>query len=166
MPWGGLALAVLVAYFVQATLAWMLGPNPFDPFLVLALLLGLLRPTYDARLSGWMVGLAQDLGSADPLGIHAFTLGLTALFATQLRRVLNANVWWSRGVILLGAAWLPQIILRIFLQVRLGTTESPFGLLGRASLVTLLAAAVVMAILALPWVAAWRRRIRRTEGAY
>ena len=166
MPWGGLALAVVLAYLVQASVAWLLGPSRFDPFLVLTLGVALLRPTHDARISGWLIGLAQDLGSANPLGVHAFTLGLTALFVTQLRRGLNANVWWSRGLILLASAWVAQVVLRVFLRLRLGNEEPVFSLLWQASVVACIATGLVMAFLTLPWVAAWRRRMRRTEGAY
>ena len=166
MPWGGLALAIVLAYVVQASLAWLFGPTSFDPFLLLTLCVALFRTNHDARMSGWVIGLAQDLGSADPLDVHAFVLGLTAVFVTQLRQVLNANLWWSRGAILLAAAFPAQLIQVLFLRVRLGWEDSLVSLTWQAFVLSMVATLLAGAFLALPWVAVWRRRSLRAEGVY
>ena len=105
MVWSGFAIALLLAYLLQTGVVALLGVPFVDAFLVLALLCGLVAPTHDARIAAWIAGLVQDLGSADALGIHAFTLGLTGLLLTRLRGVGNVGVWWVRGLAAFLAAW-------------------------------------------------------------
>lgn len=162
MPWGPLLLAIFAVYVLQTAVLWTFGLAWFDPFLALTLLFGLLWAAPEARLAGWITGLAQDLGSQDALGIHAVTLGLTALLATQLRRFLNPNVWWARFLILFLAAWPPQVVYFAHLHYWSGAGVLPISALirqsGWLSLATVL---VALLALALPWVTAWRRRRRR-----
>lgn len=158
MPWGPFAIALLVVYLIQTGVAALFGFVYFDAFLVLALLCGLLAPSADARLGAWLVGLAQDLDSADALGIHAFALGLTALLLTWLREVLNLGLWWVRLLALVLAGWAGQVIYLTYGQYWIGRGESSFGgLLVSAALTAALAAGLVMLICALPG----RRRSRR-----
>lgn len=167
MQWGALCLAIVATYVLQAGMLWMFGLTWFDPFLLLTLLLGLLTAAPQARLAGWVVGLAQDLGSQDVLGIHAFTLGLTALLATQLRRVFNVNVWWARVVVLLLAAWPPQVLYLLHLNYWVSQRTLSLGVIvERAAWLSVATAAVTMFVLTLPWVVAWRRRRRAMRGAF
>jgi len=158
MAWGGFTIALLLVYLVQTGVAGLLGVPYFDAFLVLALLCGFLAPTHDARIAAWIVGLAQDLGSADVLGIHAFTLGLTVLLLTRLREIANINRWWVRGVAGLLAAWPGQAIYLLHLHYWAGPGNTSFwSLILVATLTTLLAAAFAALINSLPW---WARRRR------
>lgn len=165
MAWGAFAIALLMAYLVQTGVAVLLAVPHFDAFLVLALLCGLLAPTHEARLAGWITGLAQDLGSADALGIHAFTLGLTGLLLTLLREVGNVRVWWVRGLAALLAAWPGQLIYLVHLHYWAGYGFASLGSLVLTALLTSLVAAVLaMLINALPRVI-YRRRQRHHRMA-
>jgi cell shape-determining protein MreD len=163
MVWSGFAIALLLAYLFQTGVVALLGAPYVDAFLVLALLCGLLAPTHDARIAGWIAGLAQDLGSADALGIHAFTLGLTALLLTHLREVGNVGVWWVRGPVAFLAAWPGQLIYLLHLHYWAGQgSASLWQLVGNAALTALVAAALAMVINALPWMLRRRRRRYRS----
>ncbi|MFQ5805204.1 MAG: hypothetical protein ACE5I3_02000 [Phycisphaerae bacterium] len=159
MAWGGFAIALLLAYLLQTGVVALLGVRFFDAFLVLALLCGLLAPTHDGRVAAWIVGLAQDLGGADALGIHAFTLGLSGLLLTRLREVGNVSIWWVRGLAAFLAAWPGQVIYLLHLHYWAGPGSVSFwNLVGTATLTSLLAAVLAMLINALPWVMRRRRR--------
>jgi cell shape-determining protein MreD len=161
MAWGGFAIALLLAYLLQTGVAALLNIPFFDAFLVLALLCGLLAPTHDGRIAAWIVGLVQDLGSADALGIHAFTLGLTGLLLTHLREIGNISVWWVRGLAAFLAAWPGQLIYLLHLHYWAGHgSASLWGLVAGAALTSLVAAALAMLINALPWM------LRRRRGRY
>lgn len=165
MAWGAFAIALLLAYLLQKGVAAVLGVPLFDPFLVLALLCGLLAPKYDARIAGWIVGFCQDLGSADALGIHAFTLGLSGLLLTYLREVVNVHAWWVRGLALFLAAWPGQIIYLLHLHYWAGHAAGSFSdLIVAATLTCLVAAALALLINGLPWVVHHRRRSFRSVG--
>ena len=143
----------------------MLAVPHFDAFLVLALLCGLLAPTHDARLAAWITGLAQDLGSADALGIHAFTLGLTGLLLTWLREIGNVGVWWVRGLAAFLAAWPGQLVYLLHLHYWAGNAAaSLWGLVVTATLSSLVAAILATLISALPRLLHRRRRRYRTVG--
>lgn len=162
MPWGAFAIALVLTYLVQTGVLALFGFRHFDAFLVLALLCGLRAPTYDARIAAWIVGLGQDLGSVDTLGIHAFTLGLTGLLLTYLRRVLNVSVWWVRALAALLAAWPGQVIYQMHLHYY-GPAHADVSLgslLLSATLTALVAAVLAMLIDTLPWVMRRRRRLR------
>lgn len=165
MRWGGFAFALLVACVLQkGVLALLPAPAPaFDAFLILALLSGLLMRKHDARLAGWLVGFVQDLAGADALGIHAFTLGLTALLITRLREIGNMNVWWMRALVAFIAAWPPQVLYLMHLYYWSGSGSQSFGgLLWTSALTSALAALIVTFINALPWILRSRRRRYRS----
>jgi len=159
MAWSGFAIALLLAYLLQTGVAALLGVPCFDAFLVLALLCGLVAPTHDARIAAWIVGLAQDLGGADVLGIHAFTLGLTGLLLTHLRGIGNVSVWWVRGLAAFLAAWPGQVIYLLHLHywTRVGSV-SLGNLILVATLTSIIAAVLALLINSLPWVVLRRRR--------
>ncbi len=159
MAWSGFAIALLLAYLLQTGVVALLGVPFLDAFLVVALLCGLLAPTHDARIAAWIVGLAQDLGSADALGIHAFTLGLTGLLLTHLREIGNVGVWWVRGLAAFLAAWPGQAIYLLHLRYWAGTGSGSLGgLIVAATLASLVAAALAMSINALPGMLHRKRR--------
>ena len=159
MAWRAFWIALLLAYLVQTGVAALLAVPEFDAFLVLALLCGLLAPTYDARIAAWIVGFAQDLGGADALGIHAFTLGLSGLLLTHLREVLNVRVWWVRGLAVFLAAWPGQIIYLMHLHYWAGhAAVSLWSLIVSATLTALFAAVLVTLMSTLPWAIQRRRR--------
>jgi cell shape-determining protein MreD len=159
MAWGAFAIALVLAYLVQTGVAALIPLPSFDPFLVLALLVGLLAPTYDARIAAWIAGFVQDLGSADALGIHAFTLGLTGLLLTHLREIVNVRVWWVRGLAALVAAWPGQLIYLLHLNYWAGVGAVSLGdVVVSATWTALLAAALATIIHALPWLVGRRRR--------
>jgi len=164
MAWGGFIIALLLAFVLQTGVAAPLSVPHFDAFLVLALLCGLLCPTPDARIAGWIVGLVQDLSSADALGIHAFTLGLTVLLLTRIRELGNVSVWWVRAPAALLAAWPPQFIYLLHLRYWAGHTDESFGgLVLSAALTALVAAVLAMLINALPGMMQRKRRRFRTS---
>jgi len=113
MRWGLYTVALLATLLLAGSVRWVLHLSWLDPFLVLVLLCGLLAPVRDARLAAWIAGLVHDLSSGDPLGIHAFTLGLTGLLLTRLREALNIEPWWARGVACALAAWAGQLLYLI-----------------------------------------------------
>ncbi len=163
MAWGGFAIALVLAYLVQVGVAAPLDVSPhFDAFLLVAVLCGLLAPTHDARIAAWITGLAQDLGSADALGIHAFTLGLTGLLLTWLREVGNVGVWWVRGLAVFLAAWFGQLIYLLHLHYWAGNAvASLWSLVVSATLTALVTAVLATAINAVPRLLQRRRRRRR-----
>ena len=151
MAWGVFAIALLLAYLLQTGVTAMLQLTYFDPFLLLALLCGLLAPTPQARIACWCTGLLQDLGSTDALGVHAFTLGLTGLFLTQLRELGNIGVWWARGLFCFLAAWPGLLIYLLHLHYWAGRGQvTLWSLTGSATLTTLVAAGLAMLICGLP----------------
>ena len=165
MAWGGFAVALLLAYLVQTGVAAVLNVPHFDAFLLVAVLCGLLAPTHDARIAAWITGLVYDLGSADVLGIHAFTLGLTGLLLTWLREMGNVGVWWVRGLAAFLAAWPGQLIYLLHLHYWAGNAAaSLWGLVVTATLSSLVAAILATLISALPRLIHRRRRRYRTVG--
>ena len=162
MAWGGFAIALLLAYLVQVGIAAVLPIQHFDAFLVLALLCGLVGPTHEARLAAWLTGLAQDLGSADALGIHAFTLGLSGLLLTWIREIGNVGVWWVRGLAALAAAWPGQVLYLLHLHYYSSRSDgvSVWSLLLTAACTSLVAAFLATLINALPGAMQRHRRYR------
>ncbi len=162
MAWGGFAIALLLAYLLQTGVAAVVDLPFFDAFLILALLCGLIAPTYDGRIAAWITGLAQDLGSVDALGIHAFTLGLTGLLLTHLREIGNVGIWWMRGLAAFLAAWPGQLIYLMHLHYWAGHgSASLWSLIVTATMTSLLAAVLAMLINALPWMLHRHRRRHR-----
>jgi len=165
MAWSGYAIALLLAYLLQTGVTALFDLPLFDPFLILAIICGLVAPTHDARIAGWITGLAQDLGSADALGIHAFTLGLTAMLLTQMRTFGNVGVWWVAALAGFIAAWPGQFLYLLHLHYWAGGGAVGFlGLLGTATWTAAIAAVFAMLINALPW--AMHRRRRHIRSAH
>jgi cell shape-determining protein MreD len=162
MAWGGFAVALILAYLVQTGLAAVVNLAWFDAFLLVALLCGLLAPVHDARIAAWITGLVYDLGSADVLGIHACTLGLTALLLTRLREVGNIGVWWVRLLAGFLAAWPGQLVYLLHLHYWAGHGAASLGgLIAHAALTGLVAAVIATALSFLPRLFQRRRRRRR-----
>lgn len=163
MRWGGFAFTLLVACLLQMGVTAFLPLPTFDAFLILALLCAVLMRKHDARLAGWIVGFVQDLGSADALGIHAFTLGLTVLLLTHLREVGNMNVWWLRALVAFLATWPPQVLYLAHLYYWPGSGPESFGKLLLSSVLTsALAALIATFITSLPGMLHNRRRRYRS----
>ncbi len=95
MRWGWFALALLATFIVQASFAPLL-PAGLDLFAAFALACAWLLPVEEACLAGWIAGFIQDVGSMQPLGLHAFALGLTAWGLTRIRDLVNRELWWVR----------------------------------------------------------------------
>ncbi len=98
MHWGRFWLALVAIALIQTVAIRLVPSSPFDAFLLLALLVSLTGPPADVRLAAWATGLVQDLASADPVGLHALALGLTALILTQLRELVNLSSLWVRAL--------------------------------------------------------------------
>lgn len=159
MPWGVLAGAVLLVYLLQTAVVGLLGWSWLDLFLMLTLLVALLAPLHDARIAGWLIGFAQDLGSTDAVGIHAFTLGLACLLLTSIRGILNLRVWWSRLLVVFLCAWPAPFLYALHLRFWAGadTVGASDIILGSAAH-ALLAAAIATVLTAWPTLRFRRRR--------
>jgi rod shape-determining protein MreD len=159
MRWGVFAGLLLMTYLLQVAVLEVVHLRWLDLFLTLALLTALLVPKHDGRIACWIIGLAQDLGSLDTLGIHAFTLGLTGWLVTYAREVFNTGVWWARLVALFVCAWPGQMLYLLHLYYRSGHGGvGPLGLIIQAAALALAAAAVATLFTSLPWFLIQRRR--------
>lgn len=154
MSWFGFAVALLVTLLAQTTLHWADWVPPFglDLMLALCLAVALVAPVHEARLAGWIVGLAVDLMTADgPLGPHAFAFGLTAWLITHLRETLNRYVWWGRLLIAAGAALPGQALLLVHLHaIQGGHIRSLGSAVGALILLSATAALLAAIVTALP----------------
>lgn len=126
MRWGSFWLALLLALLLQAGLLWTFGLRWLDPLLVVALLAGLSANTSDARIAGWLCGLACDLGSADPLGLNAFLFGAAAWLLTDLRGRLNLQVPWTRLLAAFIAAWPTQCLAHAYRAHWIAAAPTPW----------------------------------------
>ncbi|MGE3182779.1 MAG: rod shape-determining protein MreD [Phycisphaerae bacterium] len=152
--WISLAIVFLLANAVLSRWA----PAYIDLFLMLTLVVALIAPVHDARLAGWLVGFAQDIGTTGPIGPFAFSLGLTAWIATMMRESFNLKLWWVRFLVAFTAGATGQLILRGFQHYALdmfATTRDWMGSAFSAAAVAGLVAATVTATVA------FRRRGRR-----
>lgn len=164
MNWLGLIAALVVVFIVQTTLGHLadLPLLEVDLFLVLTLLYGILAASHDARLAGWLIGFAQDIGSTGPIGVHAFALGLTALLATLLRDVINIHVAWGRFLVAAGAALPGQVLILAHLNyVQNAQLGSWWNMLATALAVSLTASLVVTLLTLAPSLTPKRRVARR-----
>ena len=146
MPWGLFTLALLVTYVLQTAALARFAPEWLDLLLVLALICGLTAPAIEARLAGWLVGFAQDVGSSGPLGLHALALGLAVFALTQFREMINRELWWVRWLAGFIVAWPAQLIIALHERYWQGVSTSLAALLGQ-SLATALAASFLAALL-------------------
>ncbi len=160
MNWTRFGLALLAVYVAQTVVVPLLPLGALDLFTVLVLLCGMLAPVQEARLASWITGLAQDIGSVDPLGIHAFCQGLTGWVLTRLRDLFNVDIWWPRGVGAFLAAFVGQFAYHLFRAVWM--KDGGLGWLAmfaHAGLTALLASAVMVALTSTPRLSV--RRFRR-----
>jgi rod shape-determining protein MreD len=163
MPWGYFALALLGTYVVQTSVLPHFSPQWLDLLVVLALVCGLTAPAAEARLAGWIAGFAQDAGTAGPIGLHAFTLGLAILVLTYLREMVNRQLWWVRGLVAFVVAMPAQLLVHLHIRLYQGASL-PMYRIFLESAATAAAAAVLAALLVgLP--GAIRRRQRRHSAA-
>ncbi len=114
MSWPLFSLALVVIFVGQTTFLPLIeAPAWIDPLLALAIICGLAAPAADARLAGWLVGFAIDIGTQGPIGLHAFALGLAMIALTNLRESMNLQVWWVRWTLGAMAALPAQLIVRL-----------------------------------------------------
>ncbi len=99
MRWAYFIIALLLVLVLQTGVVAFLGRDWLDLLLALALFYGLTAPAPDARLAGLCTGLAQDVRTGGPMGVHALALGLAGLLLTYFREQVNRHVWWARWVI-------------------------------------------------------------------
>jgi rod shape-determining protein MreD len=113
-----LAILILIIPF-QAALFGPLSLHGIKPDLSLALIyiVGLLTGPTEAALVGISLGLVQDIGSANLIGLNGFTRGLVGLGAGFLgRRVLD--IASPSNIIFLGAfSLLEGLVISLYLQL-------------------------------------------------
>lgn len=126
MPWGVFAGAVLLVYLAQTAVIGVLGWSWIDLFLSMTLMVGLLSPMHEARIASWLIGLAQDFGSTDTFGIHAFTLGLVGLLLTAVRGTLNLRPWPGRLVFAFLCGWAGPLLYALHLRFWSGAESIGF----------------------------------------
>lgn len=168
MPWAVFGIALLGVLLLQTTLLAALGLNDdLDLFLVLTILCGLLAPTLDARIAGWLIGLCQDLSSGAGLGPRALALGLTAWLITLLRDWIPVRPLLTRLIVAFVAALPGQMLALAHSFWWRGHGTATFGrLLVLALLSSLLAAVLAVALTCLPWLAQRRRTQFRSARPY
>lgn len=158
MPWGLLALVLILTYVLQTAVvpAWALPA--LDLLLTLALVCGLVVSPPDARLAGWITGLAQDIGSSGPLGLHALALGLAVMGLGRLREMVNRELWWVRALIAFVVAWPAQLLVLLHARFMQDAALSWPALLGQSLLTAVVAALLAALLVGVPGL--WRRRQR------
>lgn len=161
MSWGLFILAAVITLVVQAAVLPLFAPPWLDLLLVLALVCGLGLPSLDARLAGWFSGLATDLGSTGPLGLHAIALGLAVLALTYLRELVNRELWWVRTLIAFMVAWPAQLFIRLHERFFQGATTGWETIVFGSLLTAAVSAALAAALMGMPSMMTRRRR-RRT----
>ncbi len=171
MSWALLGIALLVTYVLQTAVVNVLDPRllgqpPVDLFLALALVYGLRAPRDDARIAGFLVGLAQDFSGVGPLGIHAFALGLTALLLTSNRDVFRINIWLVRLILAFIMALPAQFVLAAHVRLWLGSAEPAASLLLGGLLTAFAAALLAATATALPWLSAARTASRGSSARW
>lgn len=145
MPWGSFSVALLIVYLVQTAILGPFALGWLDLLLALALVGGLHAPATEARLAGWITGLAQDVGTDGPLGIHALALGLAVVLLTSLRELVNRELWWVRWLVGFLVAVPAQLLVQIHDRYLQHAQITWPHMLGQA-LLTALAAALVAAL--------------------
>lgn len=147
MAWGWFALATAAVLLVQTTILPLFPLKWVDLLLALALVCGLAAPSMDARLAAWMVGFAQDLASAGPMGLNALVFGLAVSAMTYLREIVFRQRWPARLLVAMAAALPAQLIVLTWLHARQGEWLS---ILLQASTTALAASAVAAVVVGLP----------------
>jgi len=151
-----LAAVLLLATVRGPTALTGAGLLPWWPFL-LVLLVGLRARLRAAVFLSWCLGLAVDMLSLAPLGLHAFLFGVAALALVRVRGYLFAAHPMTQAI--LGASL--TLLVTLALLVRLEMAEPDFRLPGHlpaALLLSLLTGAV------LPLLASLDLKIGLTRG--
>jgi len=99
-----------------------------------ALLFGFLAKPGPAVLAAWSLGLATDLLSLEPLGVHAFLFGAAVLLLVRVRGHLYADHGAMQGLLALGLT----LAVNLGLLVRLELAEGDLSLAPRIPAVLLL----------------------------
>lgn len=159
MPWAIFAVALLAALLLQTTLLAALGiSDDVDLPLVVAILCGLLAPSPDARIAGWIAGACQDLSSGAGLGPHAIALGVTVWLLTLLREWAPVRPLLTRTIAVFFAALPGQLLVLIHLYWWRGQADASLWQLVSSSLeIDLWSTLVAVVITSLPWLARRRR---------
>ncbi len=99
MRWGWFALVLLAVVIAQGSFTprWPMDLG-LDLFAAFALACAWCLPAEEACLAGWIIGFIQDVGSLQPLGLHALTLGLATWGLTRIRDLVNRELWWVRWI--------------------------------------------------------------------
>lgn len=161
MPWGAFWIVLLVTFVLQSALIRVLGLESLDLLLAFALFCGLTGTLHDARLAGWLIGLAQDMGSGGPVGVHAVGLGLSGLLLTSLRQFANMQVWWARLIVALLAALPGQFFVALHERYwQQAIAGSWWSMLTSVVFISTLAALVAGLLTQLPLFLGWDRRRR------
>lgn len=116
----GILLLIIPA---QAALLDPLSLDGIKPDLALVLIyiIGLLTGPVEAALAGMAIGLIQDIGSANLIGLSGLMRGLVGLFAGLFgRRVLDLASP-SNGIFLAAFSLLEGIVIALFLQLFYGS---------------------------------------------
>lgn len=165
MPWAIFAVALLSALLLQTTLLPALGlHDDVDLPLVVAMLCGLLAPTPDARIAGWIAGACQDLSGGAGLGPHAVALGLTVWLLTLLREWAPVRPLMTRTVAVFVASLPGQLLALTHLYWWRGSGDASFWhLFGIALWIVLWSSIVAILITSLPWLAHRRRSAYRLD---
>lgn len=160
MPWGYFTLVLLVTYLVQTAALAHFAPGWIDLLWVVALVCGLAGPLPEARLAGWIVGLAQDIRAEtpSPIGLHALAVGLAVLALTRLREMVNREVWWVRWLIGLVVVWPAQVLVDIHARIFQGASLGWGHILLNGLLTALGAGLLATLVMALPTTLRRRRR--------
>jgi len=158
MRWGLFILALLVVYIAQTAALPLFAPSWVDMLLILALVYGLTAAPTEARLAGWIIGFAQDVGSLGPLGLHALALGLATCGLTYLREAVNRELWWVRGLAAFVVAWPAQLLVLLHMRFLQNAPLSTLRILFDSFATAATAALIAGLLVGLPSV--WRRRRR------
>lgn len=158
MPWGLFTLVLILAYVLQTTAVPTWALPVVDLLLALALVCGLAGSPPDARLAGWVTGLAQDIGSSGPLGLHALALGLAVMALGRLREMVNRELWWVRALIAFVVAWPAQLLIFLHARFMQDAALSWPALLSQSLLTAVVAALLAALLVGAPGL--WRRRQR------
>lgn len=155
MSWSLFGILALVVYIVQAGVinnldVTLFGVPPFDLFLVLALVYGLMAPRDDARLAAVLIGFAADLTGVGPIGVQAVALGLAAVALTAWRDALRTHLWVARVLLAFGAGVIAELITGVYARFWQSQPPSWLGIVGGAVLVALVAALIAAAVVRRP----------------
>lgn len=166
MAWGRFIVALTGVFLLHTSVLPLLGPDWLDLMLMLALIYGLTAPALDARLAGWIIGLARDVDSAGPLGLHALVFGLALVALTQMRESVNRELWWVRALTAFVVAWPAELLLLLYARIFEQSSASWAHIAGRSLTVAAVAALLAGLVIGLPRVRGGRRARRRSVARW